>query len=67
MKILSIQLDTVDEICWRFYGRTTGMTEAVLLANPGLADYGTVIPAGLVIEMPDVTTESTQPLIQLWD
>ncbi|SUC35256.1 Phage Tail Protein X [Providencia rustigianii] len=67
MKIRTVQGDTVDGICWRFYGRTTGMTETVLLANPGLAEKGAVIPAGLLIEMPDVTTEPTQPLMQLWD
>lgn len=67
MKIRTLQGDTVDGICWRFYGRTTGMTETVLLANPGLAEKGAVIPTGLLIEMPDVTSAPTQPLIQLWD
>ncbi|MGJ3352083.1 tail protein X [Providencia sp. Je.9.19] len=67
MKIRTIQGDTVDGICWRFYGRTTGMTETVLLANPGLAEKGAVIPTGLLIDMPEVTMEPTQPLIQLWD
>ncbi|MEI9534333.1 tail protein X [Moellerella wisconsensis] len=67
MKIRTIQGETVDEICWRFYGRTTGMTETVLLANPGLAEKGAVMPAGLLIEMPNVTAEPEQPLIQLWD
>lgn len=46
MKIRTLQGDTVDAICWRFYGRTTGMTEAVLLANPNLAERGAVLPAG---------------------
>ena len=67
MKIRTTQGDTVDGICWRFYGRTTGMTETVLLANPGLAEKGAVIPTGLLIDMPEVTAEPTQPLIQLWD
>lgn len=67
MKIRTMQGDTVDGICWRFYGRTTGMTETVLLANPGLAEKGAVIPTGLLIDMPEVTAEPTQPLIQLWD
>ncbi|MEY0512938.1 tail protein X [Providencia manganoxydans] len=67
MKIRTVQGDTVDGLCWRFYGRTTGMTEAVLLANPGLAEKGAIIPAGLLIDMPEVTAQPTQPLIQLWD
>ncbi|MDX4944341.1 tail protein X [Providencia manganoxydans] len=67
MKIRTVQGDTVDGLCWRFYGRTTGMTEAVLLANPGLAEKGAIIPAGLLIDMPEITAQPTQPLIQLWD
>ncbi|MEX5877937.1 tail protein X [Providencia hangzhouensis] len=67
MKTRAIKGDTVDAICWRFYGRTTGMTEAVLLANPNLAEHGAVLPAGLLIELPEITEEPVQPLIQLWD
>lgn len=67
MKTRTIKGDTVDRICWRFYGRTTGMTEAVLLANPNLAEQGAVLPAGLLIELPEITEEPVQPLIQLWD
>lgn len=43
------------------------MTEAVLLANPNLAEQGAIMPAGIVIELPEVTEEPAQPLIQLWD
>ncbi|MEY0148019.1 tail protein X [Providencia rettgeri] len=67
MKIRTIKGDTVDGTCWRFYGRTTGMTEAVLLANPNLAEHGAVLPAGLLIDLPEITEEPVQPLIQLWD
>ncbi|EFB70340.1 tail protein X [Providencia rustigianii] len=67
MKIRTIQGDTVDAICWRFYGRTMGMTEAVMLANPNLAEHGAVVPAGILIDMPEVTSEPTRPLLQLWD
>uniref|UniRef100_UPI000D1C1946 tail protein X n=1 Tax=Metapseudomonas otitidis TaxID=319939 RepID=UPI000D1C1946 len=44
--VRALQGDTVDAICWRVYGRTAGLTEAVLEANPGLADLGPVIPQG---------------------
>ena len=44
-----------------------GMTEAVLLANPNLAEHGAVVPAGILIDMPEVTSEPTRPLLQLWD
>ncbi|MDH2395618.1 tail protein X [Providencia rettgeri] len=67
MKIRTMKGDTVDGICWRFYGRTTSMTEAVLLANPNLAEQGAIMSAGILIELPEVTEEPAQPLIQLWD
>lgn len=40
MKVIAHQNDTVDELCWRHYGRTAGLSEVVLLANPGLAESG---------------------------
>lgn len=39
MKVRAHQYDTVDALCWRHYGRTQGVTEQVLKANPGLAEY----------------------------
>lgn len=61
------QNDTVDALCWRHYGRTAGVCEAVLAANPGLADHGPVLPAGLLITLPDL--EATAPqrqMVSLW-
>ncbi|EJK20359.1 phage Tail Protein X [Klebsiella pneumoniae subsp. pneumoniae KPNIH19] len=40
MKVRAYQGDTVDALCWRHYGRTQGVTEQVLQANPGLAEHG---------------------------
>ena len=53
MRVRAQQGDTVDAICQRVYGRTAGVTEAVLEANPGLADLGPVLPHGTVIDLPD--------------
>ena len=47
MKVRAHQYDTVDALCWRHYGRTQGVTEQVLKANPGLAEYGPFLPHGL--------------------
>lgn len=49
MKVRAHQYDTVDALCWRHYGRTQGVTEQVLKANPGLAEYGPFLPHGLQI------------------
>ncbi|NWN60639.1 tail protein X [Pseudomonas allii] len=66
--IRTIQNDTVDALCWRFYGRTAGVTEAVLEANPGLADHGPILPQGLVVSMPEVQTSAPQrQMVQLWN
>ena len=62
------QNDTVDTLCWRFYGRTAGVTEAVLEANPGLADHGPILPQGLVVNMPEAQTSAPQrQMVQLWN
>ncbi len=61
------QGDTVDLICQRHYGRTAGVTEAVLAANPGLADVGPVLPIGTPVRLPPHTPNPTRPTLQLWD
>ncbi|EJO59527.1 tail protein X [Burkholderia multivorans] len=68
MKVTARQGDTVDSLCWRYYGRTDGTVEAVLEANAGLADLGVVIPMGTVVYLPDIeSVSSTAPLVQLFD
>ncbi len=44
MKTFALQGDTLDAICVRYYGRTEGVVETVLAANPGLAELGAVLP-----------------------
>ncbi|PHM73708.1 tail protein X [Xenorhabdus kozodoii] len=67
MNIRTVQGDTVDALCWRHYGRTSGMVEHVLAANPGLADWGAILPHGMAIELPDIAAAPVTPMIQLWD
>ena len=65
--VRAIQGDTVDAICWRFYGRTAGVTEAVLEANPGLADFGAHIPQGALVVMPAEAPQPQRQTVNLWD
>ncbi|AXX46030.1 tail protein X [Acinetobacter baumannii] len=66
--IIAIQNDTVDSICWREYGRSSGVVEMVLEANPQLAEFGVFIPMGTQIILPDIETpQLTKQTIQLWD
>lgn len=66
-EVRAIQGDTVDLICHRHYGYTAGVTEAVYLANPGLAELGPVLPIGTLVKLPAIAQKSTQPTVQLWD
>jgi phage tail protein X len=59
--------DTLDWICNRNYGRTSGAVEAVLEANKGLADLGPIYTAGLLITLPDLPAAQQQTTIRLWD
>lgn len=68
MRVTTQQGDTVDLLCWRHRKQTRGVVEATLEMNPGLADYGTVLPHGLVVELPDAPSAKPKtPLINLWD
>lgn len=60
--------DTVDFIAWRYYGRASNqLTEGVLLANPGLADYGPLLPAGIEVTLPEAQAPGKTEGVRLWD
>lgn len=60
--------DTADYIVWKYYGnQDAGTVEALVDANKGLADRGPVLPAGLVIHLPEITTPATTQGVKLWD
>lgn len=61
------QDDTLDFICWKFYGQQSGAVERVLEANPGLAALGPVLPPNTSVVLPDLPKPATevQP-IRLW-
>lgn len=66
--VRAVQGDTVDAICWRHYGRTAGVTEAVLDANPGLAEHGPTLPTGTLVAMPErAPTAPERSMVNLWD
>ena len=59
--------DELDWVCWRHYGRASGVVEAVLEANPGLSGYGERLPAGLTVNLPDFPEPDRRRSIRLWD
>ncbi|MBE4630368.1 tail protein X, partial [Escherichia coli] len=52
MKVKVLEGDTVDSLCFRYYGTTQGVTEKVLDANPGLCQQ-VFLDAGQEVEMPE--------------
>ncbi|ONF43266.1 phage tail protein [Marinobacter lutaoensis] len=59
--------DVLDAVCLAWYGRARGVVEAVLAANPGLAERGPVLPAGILIELPEFNrTPVNEATIRLW-
>lgn len=67
MRVYAQQGDTVDDICFRHYGRTQQVTELVYAANTGLADAGAVLPHGYAVDLPDMPESSSGETVNLWD
>lgn len=67
VEVRAIQGDTVDRICFRYYGYTAAVTEAVLVANPGLAEQGPIISMGTRVWLPEVQAQPARQTVQLWD
>ena len=66
--IRTIDGDMLDVICLSHYGHAHRYVEAVLNANPGLADQGAVLPAGIIIVLPDLIELNHQEVaVRLWD
>lgn len=59
--------DTADSIAWQVYGRQNdGLVELLLDANPGLADHGPELPAGLLVLIPDAPEPGQTGVVTLW-
>ena len=67
MKVCAMQGDTLAAPCFRYYGRTEGVVETALRANPGLSDLGVLLPPGPTIDLPDADTSPTAYTLHLWD
>lgn len=64
--------DTLEQLVYRALGRQDDEAlTAVLDVNSGLADHGLVLPAGLVVNLPDMAEEPAvtqlKRLQELWD
>lgn len=59
--------DMLDYICWQHYGFTSGAVEVVLEKNPGLAEYGSFLPAGLKITLPVIENPLQKSTLKVWE
>jgi len=66
--IRTIDGDMLDVICLNHYGHARRYVESVLNANPGLADQGSVLSAGITIVLPELTElHHQEAAVRLWD
>lgn len=67
-QVISLQNDSIDSICWRYYGRSLGVVELVLQANPQLAQFDAILPMGTTVNLPHIDSPKQQKnSIQLWE
>ena len=61
--------ETLDALCWRALGRTSGVTEQAYALNPGLAAQGPMLTEGQAITLPDLAQIQpvTRETVNLWD
>ncbi len=61
--------DMLDDIVWRHYGVLNPATlQHVLEANRGVAARGSVLPAGVVVNLPEVVQPAgAKRGVALWD
>ncbi|ACO79376.1 Phage tail X protein [Azotobacter vinelandii CA] len=57
--------DILDTLCHRHYGHLNGTLEAVLEANPGLADIPQPYSSGVLILLPDLQVANAET-VRLW-
>ncbi len=67
MKYRTNKGDMLDAICHKYYKARPRAMEEVLKANPGLAKVGALLPAGMVIELPDLGPAESKGKVSLWD
>ena len=69
MQVHTQKHDTVDALVWRYLGDGAGYVEQTLELNPGLARYGAVLPAGVLVTLPEpvASVATVADVVQLWD
>lgn len=66
LTVTARQGERLDQLVWRANGGGPAAVEAVLEANPGLADLGPMLPEGTQVIIPATPAAEPVPLVQLW-
>lgn len=68
-RVRSIAGDTVNVLLYRTLGRSDDEAEEALWAiNPGLAEFGTVLPAGVQVVIPEIADKpAASRAVSVWD
>lgn len=68
-RVRSIAGDTVNILLYRTIGRSDDEAEEALWAlNPGLADFGPSLPAGVQVVIPEIKEKpSASKAVSVWD
>lgn len=69
MIIYAHQNETVDEIAFRYFGKTKGLVEQIYNLNPKLCLLPAKLPNGTKVLLPKVNVQAKPEvkLIKLWD
>lgn len=59
--------ETLDYICWKYYGKSSGYVERVLEANKHLAEEPANLSAGIKINLPEISEPENNQKIKLWN
>ncbi|MDH0657529.1 tail protein X [Acinetobacter johnsonii] len=60
--------DMLDEIAYLYYGNTNNkVVERILEVNFSISQYDALLPAGVLIELPEVQQSTETRKVKLWD
>lgn len=64
--IITQQGDILDALCSQHYGYVVGAMEPVLETTPWLTEFAGWLPAGLVIQLPELQTSPQKDIVRIW-
>ena len=64
----TLQGETLDFVIFRSFDRVDEeLLDRTYQLNPELAEFGTALPEGIVVKLPDTPASTEKPTLHLWD